>query len=55
MTPEEVRDAIEGLEATLRLIDAGEIDSTPVQRAYIAGTVNGLRASDGDGGGEVGG
>lgn len=48
MTPDEIRRAADGLAETLASVDAGTLDATPVQRAYMAGALHALRAALGD-------
>lgn len=48
MTPEEVHRAAEGIADTLASIDAGSLDATPTERAYLAGALHALRATLGE-------
>lgn len=45
MTPEEREQAIRGLRSALADIEAGRVEATVVQRAYIEGTIRGLEAA----------
>lgn len=44
MNPDEIRRAADGMAETLASLDAGTLDATPAQRAYIAGALHALRA-----------
>lgn len=44
MTQDEIGRAAEGLADTMASIDAGTLEATPAQRAYLAGALHALRA-----------
>jgi hypothetical protein len=44
MSAEEISRAAEGIADTLTSIEAGTLDATPAQRAYLAGALHALRA-----------
>jgi len=48
MTPEEVLRAAEGIADTLSSIDAGSLDATPTECAYLSGALHALRAALGE-------
>jgi ABC-type sugar transport system substrate-binding protein len=48
MTPEELVLVADGITDTLASIDAGALDATPVQRAYLAGALHALRVMLGE-------
>jgi ABC-type sugar transport system substrate-binding protein len=48
VTPDEIRRAADGLAETLAAVEAGTLDATPQQRAYMAGALHALRAVLGD-------
>jgi hypothetical protein len=48
MTPEELRRAAEGITDTLASIDAGTLDATATERAYLTGALHALRAALGE-------
>lgn len=44
MTPAETRSVVRTLEQLLDSIDAGDLEATTAQRAYLAGVAHGLAA-----------
>lgn len=44
MTPVEISRAAEAIVETLASIDAGTLDATPAQRAFLVGALHALRA-----------
>jgi hypothetical protein len=44
MTEQEIRAAADGIRDTLSTIDAGSLEATSVQRAFLAGAEHALRA-----------
>lgn len=44
MTPADTRGAVRALEELVEQIDAGTLDATTAQRAYLAGVAHGLAA-----------
>lgn len=44
MTPEEIRRAAAGIASTLASIDEGLLQSTAIERAFLAGALHALRA-----------